>query len=600
MKTKLLLTSVCRPFGGPGEGDSVGAELFHAQVTRAQGPFSLRQVIRVWALDYLAENVQAPTVTLHYPSRRELVRELCSGDYTHVGINFVVATFHKLREMVPLIRQHAPRAKIILGGYGTVLPDELLRPFGDAICREEGVRFLRRTLGEPEAGPVRHPHAPIPSVSILSYQLPSVVGHVTAGLGCSNGCDFCCTSHFFRQKYVPFSSTGREIYESLLATRRRARAEGQIMKGFVLIDEDFFLHQRRAREFLDCVREGGEALSIMGFGSVRGLSQFSAREIAEMGFDLIWNAFEGAGAGYRKQQGKSLAELYAELKAVGCAQLTSMIIGFPYQTEQIIWQELEQLMALEPALVQCLIYFAFPGTPFHQQVIAENRYRERYRKGPDLRRWDGFAMHFSHPHFQRPERVEELQREIYAADFARLGPSPLRLARVWLTGYENLRKDASPLLRQRAERLREDVRATLPLTRAAMAFGPSREARAQARRLRRDIVRLTGEPSVRERALEAGAPALYLASRLTRALGILQQPGLLRTEHRGGTPVAARPEDVFRLQGGLHAGLLRALAEDLSYAGQRQRAQPDTGSEHGIVTARAQAMAESVPLSAAG
>jgi hypothetical protein len=34
---KVLLTSVCRPFGGPGEGDSVGAELFHAQVTRAQG-----------------------------------------------------------------------------------------------------------------------------------------------------------------------------------------------------------------------------------------------------------------------------------------------------------------------------------------------------------------------------------------------------------------------------------------------------------------------------------------------------------------------------------------------------------------------------------
>ena len=97
---KLLLTSVCRPFGGAGEGASVGAELFHAQVTRAQGPFSLRQVIRVWALDYLAENIETPTVTLHYPSRREFVCELRSGHYTHVGINFVVATFHKVRWMV--------------------------------------------------------------------------------------------------------------------------------------------------------------------------------------------------------------------------------------------------------------------------------------------------------------------------------------------------------------------------------------------------------------------------------------------------------------------------------------------------------------------
>ena len=41
-------------------------------MTRSQGPFSLRQVIRVWALDYIAHNLQAPSVTLHYPSEREL------------------------------------------------------------------------------------------------------------------------------------------------------------------------------------------------------------------------------------------------------------------------------------------------------------------------------------------------------------------------------------------------------------------------------------------------------------------------------------------------------------------------------------------------
>jgi len=560
---KLLLTSVIRPFGGPGEGDSVGAELFHAQVTRAQGPFSLRQVIRVWAIDYLAENVQTPTVTLHYPSKRELVRELRQGGYTHVGINFVVATFHKVREMVALIRRHAPEAKIILGGYGTVLPDEILARYADAICREEGVGFLRRELGEPTDAPIRHPHAPIPSVQVLGHQLGSVVGHVTAGLGCSNGCDFCCTSHFFKQKYVPFSRTGREIYESMMETRRRAEADGEQMNGFIVIDEDFFLHKRRALEFLDCVRESGESLSIMGFGSVRGLSQFEPTEIAEMGFDLVWNAFEGASAGYRKQQGKSFPELYSGMKSVGCATLTSMIIGFPYQTEETIWQEFEQLMKLEPGLTQCLIYFAFPGTPFHAQVIQDGRYRESFKRAPDLRRWDGFAMHFDHPNIADPERIEVLQRAIYRKDFERLGPSPLRLARVWLTGYENLRNHENPLLRKRAERLRADVRSALPATAAAIAFAPSAEARERAIRLRADIIRLTGEPTAKERAMSAGAPAMYVASRAARALGILQQPGLMRTEHRLGGRDGAHSKDVYRLQGGVHAGLGRVLSEDL-------------------------------------
>jgi hypothetical protein len=559
MQHKILLTSVCRPFGGPGEGDSVGAELFHAQVTRAQGPFSLRQVIRVWAIDYIAENLLAPTVTLHYPSKEEFVRELQAGGYTHVGINFVVATFHKVREMAALIREHAPRAKIVLGGYGTVLPDEVLAPFGDAICREEGAGFMRKLLGEPTEAPIRHPYAPIPSVSVLGHQLPSVVGHVTAGLGCSNGCDFCCTSHFYDRKYVPFSRTGRDVYESLMATRARATAEGVRMNGFIVIDEDFFLHRKRAMEFLDCVREGGEPLSIMGFGSVRGLSQFSAREIAEMGFDLVWNAFEGKQSGYRKQQGKSYPELYGDLKSVGCATLTSMIIGFPYQDEAQVWREFEELMKLEPGLTQCLIYFAFPGTPFHEQVVAEDRYLPKYKHAPDLRRWDGFAMHFKHPKFDGPEQVERLQRAIYDEDFRRLGPSPLRLARVWLTGFENLKNDDNPILRKRAERLREDVRGALPVCSATMAFGPSPEARERARQLRSDIIRLTGELSPRERVMETGSPAMFLASRAARALGVLQQPGLLRTEHRINARNGARADEVFRLQG---SPLMTALVED--------------------------------------
>lgn len=561
---RLLLTSVIRPFGGPGEGDSVGAELFHAQVTRAQGPFSLRQVIRCWAIDYLAENLRIPTVTLHYPSRRELIEELRTGGYTHIGINFVVATFHKVREMVGLVRRHAPGATIILGGYGTVLPDSVLAPWADAICREEGVGFMRRLLREPLDTPIRHPHAPIPSAQVIGKPSPNVVGHVTAGLGCPNGCDFCCTSHFFKRKYERFAGSGRDVYEAMMATRTRARADGATMKSFILIDEDFFLHHKRAREFLSCVREGGEPLSIMGFGSVRGLSRFTAREIAEMGFTLVWNAFEGTDAGYGKQKGRPLPELYRDLKSVGCGQLTSMIIGFPYQDEARMRAEFDQLMALEPSMVQCLIYFAFPGTPFHEQVIAEGRYLDEFKQAPDLRRWDGFAMHFKHPKIDRPEVVEAMQRELYREDFRRLGPTAVRLARVWLQGYTNLRHDANPLLRARAELLRKEVRGVLPLMRTAILFGPSRDARERARALRHDIIRLTGGPTASERAKEALGPLLYLTSRAARLAHLAQQPGLLRTEHRlPGAEATTRTARVHALQGGFFSGIGTALADDV-------------------------------------
>jgi len=527
----LLLTTVCRPFGGNGEGDSVGAELFHAQVTRSQGIFSYRQVIRCWGLDYIAENVETPTVVLHYPSEREFLREIKGRAYEYIGINFVVATFHKLRVMSGLIRKHSPRSKIVLGGYGTVLTDHELAPFGDFICREEGIGFMRRLLGENQDRPIRHPYAPIESPRIFSYPLKSKVAHITGGLGCPNGCDFCCTSHFFNRKYVPFVKSGKELYDTILLMERKAREAGEDLSGFIVIDEDFFIHAGRAREFLACVREGGRALSIMGFGSVRGLSHFTADEIAEMGFDIIWTAFEGTGAGYEKLKGVDLDVLYEGLKSRGVAILTSMIIGFPYQDRSKVLEDFSKLVKLGPALWQILIYFAFPGTPFYRKVIAEGRYLDAYREKPDYRTFDGFSMHFKHPHFS-PRALESMQRDLYRKAFELLGPSIVRVVRTWFEGFRNLKDSSNPLLRGRAERMRDYVRSALPGIYAASFFGPNAGRRNEARRFLKDIERDLGPVSVKERLFGLATVPLSTWTWFTLKLNLLQQPRLLRIEHR--------------------------------------------------------------------
>ena len=154
--SNVMLTTVCRPFGGKGEGDSVGAELFHPQVTRSQGIFSYRQVIRCWGLDYIAENIETPVVVLHYPSEREFIREIVRRRFDYIDINFVVATFHKVRRIVEIIRRHSPWSKIVLGGYGTVLSDDILSPHCDFICREEGIGFMRGLLGAIHTHPLSH------------------------------------------------------------------------------------------------------------------------------------------------------------------------------------------------------------------------------------------------------------------------------------------------------------------------------------------------------------------------------------------------------------------------------------------------------------
>ena len=60
---RVLLTSVFKPFA---QDDEFGArainpvELFHNQVTRAQGPFSLRMFHRTWSLMLLQGNISSP------------------------------------------------------------------------------------------------------------------------------------------------------------------------------------------------------------------------------------------------------------------------------------------------------------------------------------------------------------------------------------------------------------------------------------------------------------------------------------------------------------------------------------------------------------
>jgi hypothetical protein len=269
----------------------------------------------------------------------------------------------------------------------------------------------------------------------------------------------------------------------------------------------------------------------MGFGSVRGLSQFTANEIAEMGFDIIWTAFEGTNSGYKKLRGAKLDHLYRDLKSRGVSILTSMIIGFPYQDQKKIQSEFKQLMDLAPDLWQILIYFAFPWTPLYKKVLEEGRYLGAYRDQPDYRKFDGFSMHFKHEHFE-PEAIEGLQQTLYRQAFETLGPSLVRVMRTWFEGYLTLKSSSRPLLRQRAERMRGYVRSALPAIYPAVWFGPNRQRRAEARQFLDGILKEFGSLSFKKRLECLGTLPLSLWTWITERLGLLQQPRLFRGEHR--------------------------------------------------------------------
>ena len=69
---RILLSSVFGPYA---QDDQYGSrkinpmELYHNQVTREQGPFSLRMFHRSWGILMIQKNISAPTTVLDFPTR---------------------------------------------------------------------------------------------------------------------------------------------------------------------------------------------------------------------------------------------------------------------------------------------------------------------------------------------------------------------------------------------------------------------------------------------------------------------------------------------------------------------------------------------------
>jgi radical SAM superfamily enzyme YgiQ (UPF0313 family) len=528
---KVLLTSVCRPLG-PSNGDaaSVGYELLlYSQVTRAQGLFSPRTANAYFSLEYIAENLDAPTVVLQYPSRNELIRELKKG-YDYVGVSFLMAVMHKMKETVALIRKYAPYSKIVLGGYGTVLKDEEIKPFGDYICREEGVAFFRRLLGEPEiAMPYKHPLM-VSWLKVFGWKV-SGTGKILAGLGCPNGCDFCCTSHFFSRKHIRLLPEGKDIYA--VAERYHDMNPDLV---FLILDEDFLLNKKRAMQFRDCVMKSGKTLSIFAFSSIKAISQYTVEEILEMGIDGFWIGYEGTRSGYAKQQGRPVEEILTEFRQHGITILTSMIVGFDYQTREVVAQELDGLMKLKPSLAQFLIYGPVPGTPFYERIIKDNLLHEVYTKDRALmyRRADGFTTMIKHPTLS-PGQIEEIQRWCFEQDFQRLGPSIFRVLEGRLLGYQKLKNSPNPFLRQKAGHYAKELRTAYPVFLAGRLLGPNRAVRRWIRDLEKSIHAELGSAAAGESFKSVVAVGAALWTGLTLKLDLFQHPKLIRTMYRTPT-----------------------------------------------------------------
>ena len=247
-----------------------------------------------------------------------------------------------------------------------------------------------------------------------------------------------------------------------------------------------------------------------------------------MGIDWIWVGYEGKRAGFSKMEGKTYAELFRDLHAHGITVNASMIIGFDYQTPEIIWEEFDELMRLRPSICQFLIYGPTYGTPLHERMKQEGRLLPIMEK--DYARQDGFSLGFEHPHIN-PADMEALQRNLYRHEFERLGPSVFRVVDDYLAGYNTLKNHPAPRVRAKAEKLREKAHRALMLLPGAKHFVNSATA-VRLQTLQQGLGEATGKMTPLENAKSKMVPAAMSLTAMKLKLGLGNQPPMTRKVFR--------------------------------------------------------------------
>lgn len=498
---KLLLTTIQQPLGIATETctENIQAEMYHAQVTLAQDVFSLRAYCSGWGIEFMAANLSSPVTVMHYPTEKRFIHEI-KKNYDFVGISFVMCTFPKAIRLCQLVRQYAPDTGIILGGYGTVLRE--CEAYADYVCREEGVNFLKRLLGEKPVANFKVPRI-VRDLSVMSVTSRSEA-IIPVGLGCSRGCDFCCTSHYFNRIYIPLLKTGRELHNAMM----NIDSGNKHIRNFGIVDEDFLSPKERSLEMAELnSKVTDKPILFSCLTSLKSLSQYTTGQLLAMGLFGAWAGVESRKAPYTKLKGIDPNGMFKNLQEAGITMLASMIVGFDWHDERTIEDDFQYMLSLNPSLCQFMIYSPCPQTPLFSKFEEENRLLEI----PYIYR-DGFHAMFRHPHFSS-EKLEKICRNLFEREYAELGPSIFRIQKVQLMGYKFLENSENPIFvarRKESKRLCLDI---YPLLKTGIKKAPSLKVRQNLTLLKEEIestFRIA--PTLKIKTL--AAPVLYYYTRL--------------------------------------------------------------------------------------
>ncbi len=500
LDNRILLTTPTYPYPTLPANDSL-TDATGQRFTKGDDIFALVSHTHCFANHILAQNVDTPTVLLEYPRWEDFTDEVDKG-YPVVGISAYPVHLDRVMEMCRYVRQRSPASKILLGSYAgqafQASYDEAEQSeYVDGVVHGEGVRFMRRLLGEPTDRPIRQALMPKAggTVPYISRYPKGAVGFLVSGLGCIGGCDFCSTTALFDRKRIELLSP-QELVEHMHLYFQHFPDVRQVF----VVEEDHF----RQPAYLDEMRpywmghpEMMESVDWFGFGSIDHIGKFAKKygwdAIAELGLGTVFIGVESKFAGdhgYDKRDEIDARECFHRLHSMGIRTVGAWICGWDFHDHSNIHEDLNYFVSLMPTYQQLTRLSPFPGTALWDRLKEEGRIDDV--PWEDVHFWSGAQKNRA----LEPHETLNLTEYGYDLLYRTWGPSLLRRLDVLMNGYEYCRRSDNPVLRRHRALYFKRQSATFWLLLKGMdRFAPNGLVRRRVRKADERYRRVIGEPT---------------------------------------------------------------------------------------------------------
>ncbi len=320
-----------------------------------------------------------------------------------VGITSTTLTYKSALQIAKIAKEVWPDCLTLLGGsHVTFWDKQALKEsaFLDVVVRKEGEETMLELADRIEKGKDYHDvrgttvrrdgeivknedrpyiesldELPFPAHHLWPMERllkhGAVIFPLMTSRGCVYWCDFCSTVRMFGRRYRMRSA--KNVVNELEYLRKTYGAH-----QFTFYDDAFTVDQARAAEICKEIMRRKLKIEWDCETRVDMVSKDLLRTMKEAGCFAVWFGVESGAQPVLDAMRKGITpaqtiKAFKMAKEAGLMTVAGVVLGFPGETKETIWETVKFIERLKPGDVGYYIATPYPGTPLYEQVVREGR-----------------------------------------------------------------------------------------------------------------------------------------------------------------------------------------------------------------------------------